>query len=179
MITRITLGLLLALLMVNPAQAWFDFHRDPSVTEFNSAFVKSNTQAGAFTGENSQFTGVSIEKAGADDVDSWGMNKLETGAALTEADSTIVANTNVGCNYCLPRHMSRYQETNMAMVETTTMAQSETGFNTQFAGVTVEKGHVDDIDSCGSNWLETGRATATANSMTLVNVEWNHSGMWD
>lgn len=67
----------------------------------------------------------------------------------------------------------------MAMVETTTMAQSETGFNTQFAGVTVEKGHVDDIDSCGSNWLETGRATATANSMTLVNVEWNHSGMWD
>lgn len=177
-LTGALLSFLLVTLMAQPAYAWFDRHQS-STTEFNSAFVTSDTQAGAFTGSNTQIAGVSIEKAGVDDVFSGSRNVLTTGSADATANSTILVNTSFGCNTCNQfSRINRSTETNLAMVKTTAVSQADTGSNVQQSGVTIDKAHVDDVKSWDSNRMTTGAAASTTNSLTLVNVEWNHSMIW-
>jgi hypothetical protein len=165
--------------MVSPARAWFDFHRSTEVTKINTAFVDSSTQAGAFTGENTQLSGVAVEKAGLDDIHYAGTNNLTTGVANSNATSRLMVNTSFGCDNCLPtQQITRYTEMNMAKVNTQTMTQAETGLNVQQNSVSVEKAHLDDISSHNCNWLKTGTANSTATSLNLVNVEWNHDMVW-
>lgn len=170
------LGLSLLIISASPASARLDFNRSMG-TDSNFTMVKSTTEAGAFTGYNTQYSGVSVEKAGVDDIFQMSYNSLHTGSANANANSTLMVNANHGCNTCMNQTRMQNRETNFTMVEANTIAQADTGMNAQQNGVTVERAHVDDITNMGTNKLCTGTANANANSLTLVNVEWNHGGM--
>jgi len=171
------LGIALTTMVVSPAQAWFEHHQT-NTTQFNSAFVTSDTQVGAFTGENTQISGVSINRIGADDISSMSRNVLTTGTAKATANSTVLVNGISGCDNCGQRLPStRTTEANFAVVESNNIVQADTGRNIQQSGVSLEKAHVDDVRNWDNNRLSTGDAVATANTLTLVNVEWNHQMM--
>lgn len=173
-----TLGILLGLTLVGmsatPARASFNFihHHSSSQIIRNTAMVTTTTQAGAYTGGNQQWSGVDIQKASADDVRNTGTNSLLTGNAIATSTSRLLVNTSLGCG-CTNTHVNRYSESNFAMVKTTTLAEADTGMNTQQGGITVNKARVDDVSSANTNHLTSGDATATGTSLTLINVQWN------
>jgi len=167
-LTGILIAFALILIATSPTLAWFIPWTE--TTQTNNAVIISSTQAGAFTGGNTQFSGVTVEKAGADDIISTSRNNLTTGVARADATSMVFANNSLGCNSCTSP-TNRYTEFNGAFITTETLSQAETGTNTQQSGAFIEKAHVDDITSTGTNSLTTGRAVANSNSLTMVNVD--------
>lgn len=133
------------------------------------AIVKNSAGAYADTGLNGQGNGVSVEKAGANDIVVGGNNSMTTGNATAYAGALVVANTHIGCGPCAG---GGWGHKDFAIVKNDASAEAYTGWNGQGNGVDVYKAHADDITVGGNNSVTTGVADSTARAWTIVNTHW-------
>jgi hypothetical protein len=135
--------------------------------------VRSSVRTESNTGGNLAISGLVLFNAQADDTSFLGYNRIQTGHADALGVNTMAVNSLVGPT--ANGSMEDFSLRSYARVNSRVDAYANSGNNIAVSGVLGINAEMDDLTVQATNEIYTGNASATGDSLVIVNSHWNGS----